>query len=192
MQVISPIGALIFVAGIVFLLFSFKKKAGPQKADKAPSQRNEYEGLKRLAYSTTYEQLHLPDAAGKEVLYGVLMDWDYDGKAIITIVTYRTGDASLYFSTGGGIIGGVTHAEIVRASKALITQAESLLPDAGSADTALRAEPGMLKFYFMTTKGKYTIRDKVDNVYNGSSTLSSLFAKVNELINAMRKVTPAR
>ena len=102
------------------------------------------------------------------------------------------GDASLYFSTGGGIIGGVTHAEIVRASKALITQAESLLPDAGSADTALRAEPGMLKFYFMTTKGKYTIRDKVDNVYNGSSTLSSLFAKVNELINAMRKVTPAR
>jgi hypothetical protein len=41
----------------------------------APSQTNPYEGLKRLAYSTTYKQLHLPETGGKEVLYGVLMDW---------------------------------------------------------------------------------------------------------------------
>src|ERR1700683_482132 len=114
------LGALMVSGGIAFLFFSFKKKGNPQKADNAPSQPNPYEDLKRLAYSTTYEQLHLPEAGGKEILYGVLMDWDYEGKAIITLVSFRTGDASLYFSTGAVIIGGGQHAEVAETSKAFI------------------------------------------------------------------------
>ena len=94
--------------------------------------------------------------------------------------------------TGTVIIGGGQHPEVAETSKAFVKQAESLLPEASSADTALRAEPGMLKFYLLTTKGKYTIRDKIDNVYNRTSTLSGLFAKANELIGAVRKVTPER
>jgi hypothetical protein len=186
------LAALIVSGGIAFLFFSFKKKGNPQEAENAPSQPNPYEGLKRLAYSTTYEQLHLPEAGGKEVLYGVLMDWDYEGKAIITLVSFRTGDASLYFSTGAVIIGGGQHGEVAETSKVFINQAESLLSEANSADTALRAEPGMLKFYLLTTKGKYTIKDKIDNVYNRTSKLSGLFTKANELISAVRKVTPER
>jgi hypothetical protein len=161
----------------------------PQEGDKA-SQPNPYEGLKRLAYSMKFEQLHLPEAHEQEVLYGVLMDWDYEGKAIITLVSFRTGEASLYFSTGAIIIGGGEHAEVAEASKAFIHQAESLLPEASAADTALRAETGMLKFYLLTTKGKYTIRDKMDNVYNRTSKLSGLFAKANELISSIRKFAP--
>lgn len=154
------------------------------------TQPNPYEGLKRLAYSTTYEQLHLPESHGKEILYGVLMDWDYEGKALITLVSFRTGDASLYFSTGTGIIGGGQHPEVAEASKAFIDQAESLRPEASSTDTTLKAEPGMLKFYLLTTKSKYTIKDKIDNVYNRTSKLSNLFAKANELISSIRRVTP--
>jgi hypothetical protein len=137
-----------------------------------------------------YAQLHLPETHGKEVLYGVLMDWDYEGKAIITLVSFRTGDASLYFSTGTAIIGDGQHPEVAEVSKALIRQAEPLLPDASSADTALRSDPGMIKFYLLTTRGKYTIRDKVENVYNQTSKLSGLFTKANDLISAIRKSTP--
>src|ERR1700722_7738994 len=142
-----------------------------------PAQPNPYEGLKRLAYSMKYEQLYLPAAGGKEILYGVLMDWDYEGKALITLVSFRTGDASLYFSTGTGFIGGGQHPEVAEASKAFIDQAESLRPEASSTDTTLKAEPGMLKFYLLTTKSKYTIKDKIGNVYNRTSKLSNLFAK---------------
>lgn len=114
------------------------------------------------------------------------------GSAIITLVSFRTGDASLYFSTGAVIIGGGQHAKVAETSKAFVNQAESLLREASSTDTALMTEPGMLKFYLLTTKRKYTIRDKIDNVYNQTSKLSGLFANANELISAIRKVTPDR
>ena len=49
----------------------------------------------------------------------------------------------------------------------------------------------MLKFYLLTNKGKYVIKDKIDDVYNRTSILTGLFGKANELIAAIRKVTPA-
>jgi hypothetical protein len=172
-------------------LMVFGSNGNPPVVNSPASQPKPYEGLKRMAYAVKYEQLHLPDAHGKRILYGVLMDWDYEGKATVTLVSFATGDASLYLSTGTIIIGGGHHAEVAEASKGFIQAAGALLPQANSADTALRIEPGMLKFYLLTNKGKYVIKDKIDNVYNRTSMLTGLFGKANELIGAIQRVTPA-
>lgn len=172
-------------------LMVFGGNSNPPVVHPMASQPNPYEGLKRMAYAVKYEQLHLPDAHGKEILYGVLMDWDYEGKATVTLVSFATGDASLYISTGTIVIGGGHLAEVAETSKAFIQAAETVLPQANSADTALRIEPGMLKFYLLTNKGKYSIKDKIDDVYNRTSMLTGLFGKANELIGAIRRITPA-
>ena len=151
-------------------------------------QQNTYEDLKRLAYSVQYQQLHLPDNGDKEVLYGVLMDWDYEGKAIITLVSFKTGDVSLYFSTGSGVIGAGQHPEVQNASKAFIDKAKALLPQATNKDTALTTETGHLKFYLMTNKGRYVVKDKMENVNNFTSPLSPMFEEANKLIAYMRMV----
>ena len=191
--------AVVIVIGL-FIAFSYKKKSKPKSSDNTVIQKsqdttrpretkldeNPYEGLKRLAYSADYNQLNLPDANGKEVLYGVLMDWDYEGKAIITLVSFKTGDLSLYFSTGAMMLGAGEHSDANRASKEFVQKAETLLPRASSADTALTSEQGMLKFYLLTTKGKYTIKDKMENIYNNTSPLSSMFEEGDKLITLIR------
>jgi hypothetical protein len=185
----------------LFVVFSSKKKNATKSIDSVSAQKpqydtigpretkldeNPYDGLKRLAYSTQYNQLNLPDAGDKEVLYGTLMDWDYEGKAIITLVSFKTGDVSVYFSTGAAMLGAGQHADVNEASKAFIQKAETLLPQADNKDTALTIEKGMLKFYLLTTKGKYTIKDKMENVSNHSSPLNGMFEEANKLITYIR------
>jgi hypothetical protein len=184
----------------LYFIYSFKKNNNPKTSYKGsilgspdtskPLQKkldeNPYDGLKRLAYSTQYSQLNLPAANGKEVLYGVIMDWDYQGKATITLVAFRTGDVSLYFSTGAAILGAGQHADVNTAGKAFIDKAETLLANADPMDTALRTEKGVLKFYLLTNERKYAIKDKVDNVYNHTSPLSAMFEEANKLIGDIR------
>jgi len=150
--------------------------------------KNPYEDLKRLAYSTQYNQLNLPNANGREVLYGTLIDWDYEGKAIVTIVAFKTGDVSLYFSTGFVIIGAGQHENIKQAGQKFIKKAEMLLPSASNIDTALTAEKGTVKLYLLTNKGKYTIKDKMENIYNHTSKLSEMFEEANNIITLIRMI----
>src|SRR5688500_6800465 len=71
-------------------------------------QENPYEGLRNMALGTTQKDLQLSLADGKTVVYAVVMDWNM-GEGVATTVAYQTGDASMYLSSGGGIIGGGQH-----------------------------------------------------------------------------------
>ena len=154
---------------------------GERKLDK-----NLYDELKRIAYSVQYKQLQLADPGDKEILYGVLMDWDFEGQAIITLVSFKSGEASLYFSSGAVIIGGGQYAEVREASKRFVEKSESLLPGASRADTALTTEKGILKFYLLTNKGKYAVQDKMTNVNTNNSRLNDMFNEGNKLISYIR------
>ncbi len=199
MKITPFILAAFFLTGSLFA-FSCKNKSQAKSNETSSAQsstdtttphktkldRNIYEDLKKLAYSVRYDQLNLPDAGNKEVLYGTLMDWDYEDKAIITLVSFKTGDVSLYFSTGTMMIGAGQHSNVKEASQKFIQKAESLLPKANNSDTALTSETGVLKFYLLTNKGKYTIKDKMENIYNHTSPFTNMFDEANQLITLIR------
>ncbi len=69
-----------------------------------------------MAFTTTPEQLGLSMPTDKTSVYGVAMDWEM-GSATATTTAYQTGDASLYLSSGGGVIGGGQHQKINSAAK---------------------------------------------------------------------------
>ena len=191
--------ALLVVCGLFYALSTQKKNAAKNESNistasnvKSPEtapEDNPYEALKARAYSVQYGELGLPDPGVKEVLYGVLMDWDYSEEAIVTVVSFMTGDASLYISTGAIIIGGGQHENVNAKSKAFVENASALLPMANKIDTALTSEKGFLKFYLLTNKGKYTIKDKMENIRNHTSPLSSMFTEADELITQIRLTT---
>lgn len=150
-----------------------------------PTQ-NEYEGLVSLAHSITYDQLHLPDAGDKEVLYGVIMDWYYQSDVTITLVSFITGDTSIYFSTGAMIIGGGQHKNVKSKALEYIENAKSVLSRA-QPDSNINNEKGFVTFYLHTNKNKYVIKDKTENVLTGNSILTPYFNKANELIAEIRQ-----
>jgi len=65
---------------------------------------NPYLDLRTQAINVTPDQLQLQLDNDKDI-YGIVMDWNM-GDAIVTVVSFKTGDASVYLSTGQAFIGG--------------------------------------------------------------------------------------
>ncbi|MEW5675793.1 hypothetical protein ABGT15_05730 [Flavobacterium enshiense] len=79
-----------------------------------------------MAFSVSPEQLGLSLQNDKTEVYGIIMDWEMGG-ATATTISYITGDASLYLSSGGGVIGGGQHQNVSSAAKEFVKLGETYL-----------------------------------------------------------------
>src|SRR5579862_9750166 len=107
MSILIPTAVL---AWIIIYIIRRRKKPSLQKAD------NPYAGLRDMALQTTPGQLGIDPGADPSGVYGVVLDWPLK-EGIISLVCFSSGDASMYTSTGGGMIGGGNHGAIKSAAK---------------------------------------------------------------------------
>src|SRR5688572_27690534 len=93
------------------------------------TETNTFNDLRTMAFTVTAEQLQLSLPPDKTIVYGIIMDWGIDS-ATATIVSYLTGDASMYLSSGGAIIGGGQHQNVNSAAKQFVALSQSYLDKA--------------------------------------------------------------
>src|SRR5262249_207639 len=72
-----------------------------------------------------------------------------------TIVAYSNGEASIYFSSGGAFIGGVSHQNIQIATKQVIAAAAACQPSSQLTSSYPLPFCGQLNFYFLTDSGVF-------------------------------------
>lgn len=150
---------------------------------------NPYEGLRKMAFNRTVQELGLPEDNSE--IFGVIMDMEI-GRGIATLVAYRTGDASIYLSSGGGVIGGGPNPNVNRAAKLFVDQAKNYFDKSHRMFAIPLPEKNSLRFYFLTTKGKYCIQEKFDNIERQSSIYFEYFNEANNLISELRKTVENR
>jgi hypothetical protein len=117
------------------------------------------------------------------------MDWDL-GEGTATLTSFLSGDASVYLSSGGGIIGGGGHENVKQASIAFISKAEKYLDKATRTDETPLPDSNGIKFYFLTNKGKFVGQEQMINFENSSSEWLALFEEGNKLMTEIRNSTP--
>jgi hypothetical protein len=149
------------------------------------TKTNTFEGLRNVALNVTPEQLGLRLSADKTVVFGVLMDWDMEGTTVTT-VSYQTGDASMYLSSGGGVIGGGSHKNVNRAAKTFVNTAQSYLDKAVETETTEVPEKDFIYFYLLTNKGIFKGQDEMKNFENNTSKWTALFEAGNQVITELR------
>ncbi len=191
---------IILAGGLAFYLTSCKGKSNADNNTTAnvdtskvkihKTQENAFEGLRNMAFSATPDQLALSLPTDKTVVYGVIMDWEMGG-ATATTVSYQTGDASLYFSSGACIIGGGQHEEIRELSKEFISLCINLTEEGRPYKDSLTTLQNTVSLYLLTTSGKFLIRDNIEDVKNGNSKLSELYLMTNDIITEFRKADEA-
>lgn len=147
---------------------------------------NQYLKLREQALSVTPEQLGLSLNQDEIIAYGVIMDWEMGG-AIATTVTFSTGDASMYLSSGGGIIGGGQHQAVSSAAKQLVKKADSYTQGPVAIKMPLPAENNV-SFYILTNKGIFASNETISNFEKGRSPLLPLFEEVNNVIGELRMI----
>lgn len=160
----------------------------PSQNDKTETTENSFEGLRNMAFSATPEQLGLSLPTDKTVVYGLIMDWEMGG-ATASTVAYQTGDASLYLSSGGGVIGGGQHQNVNSAAKQFVTLAQTFLDKTTKTETTPLPSTDEVKFYLLTNKGVYEGQEQMKNFENNSSTWLKLFEEGNIVLTELRKTS---
>ena len=147
--------------------------------------KNPYEGLRHMAFSVTPEQLSLKLSADKIEVYGVVMDWGMED-VIVTTVSYKTGDASMYLSSGGAVIGGGQHQNVNSAAKQFVDLAQTYLDKTTKTEKEPVPIKGEVSFSLLTNKGIYVGKESFQNLEKNSSTWKRLFDEGNKVIAELR------
>lgn len=180
------LGILIFGAFAYYWTSNYKKAEKPQK--KVDPKNNPYDDLRNMALGAKAEQLQLKLSDDKTEIYGVVMDWDV-GEGTATLVSFMTGDASLYLSSGGGFIGGVGHDNVNIATINFIKKSENYIDRASLTETTPLPDKNGLTFYFLTNKGKFKATERMQNIENEKSQWLDLFYEANKLITELRIIS---
>ena len=181
---------IILVGGLVFFLISRNNKPSsdtPSVKVHTPNE-NPFFGLRNMAFTATPEQLGLLLPTNETVVYGVVMDWEIGG-AVATVVSYQTGDASLYLSSGGGVIGGGQHQNVNNVARQFVNLAQTFLDKAVKTETTDLPTTDEIRFYLLTNKGIFVGKEQMKNFENKSSEWLKLFDAGNNVLTELRLIT---
>jgi hypothetical protein len=148
--------------------------------------------LRSRALSTKPSDIGLSEQAFANKPWGILMETGLKRGAAYSLVVFADGSTSLYFSTGGGIIGAGTHSEVKAAAAKMLDVAARLQELASpSASTPLPAE-GKVTFYFLTAKGKLAFSSTEESLVHKMEPMSELFYAGQDVISAVRLIEEAK
>jgi hypothetical protein len=147
---------------------------------------NPYLGLRASALETPRGELdlHVEDPT---LPWGVLTEIGFD-KGTATIVAFADGNASLYWSSGGGSIGGFRVPSVRDAAKACVEVAGELVGEMHSASAFPLPVDGEVIFYARTDAGVIAASAPEDDLAGGQHALSPLFYAAQAVITAYREI----
>ena len=144
-----------------------------------------YLGLRSMAFEASAEEMGL----ATEPAYGLIVDW-HVGSGVATVVSYATGDASLYLESGGGIIGGHAHEAVREAAVSAVRDGSAVVglqPLTGQP--ALPTHEGQVTFTVLRPDGAWTLRVTEDDLMNPDHPAFQVWMSTQAVISALRQVS---
>lgn len=173
------------VAGFAALLPLCMTNVSSTASVADPDSGSVYAGLRKMALQTTPSSLRLKLDDRQTTPFGIVMDFG-SSKGTATLVAFSTGDASLYFSSGGGIIGGIGRENVKSAAKALVEAASSVLAKMSPATSFPESAEGMTNIFVLTNHGVVDTEAGSDDLASGKSDFSALFNAGQDVITQLR------
>ncbi len=169
---------------------NFGRFMGREFAPQDRAAEEIYLKLRNTGLNMTPEELHLT-IEREDIPFGVLMEQDQAGRTA-TLMSFETGDASLYFSTGRGMIGGgVGHESIATAAKTFVQTASSVLDLMRPTTSFPRPSGDAVFFYVLTSAVVYFARAKRYDLDNPKHPLRALFEAGHGVMTEYRKLSPS-
>lgn len=156
-SIIVTVFAVVLLAVIVIRAQS-SKTAHTSGAEKGSADPKEvYLGLRHLALTGSRSKLDLAPTSNPNEPWGVVMDWGLE-KGTATIVAMSDGSASVYFSAGGGYLGGKGQEPIRLAAERAVNSAKLVqLPRSPVTAFPSPGQHGVF-FYLLTDAGVFMFR----------------------------------
>jgi hypothetical protein len=161
--------------------------AGTAHAQRPSAADPMYTEMRNSALSYSARDLGVTPRPGETQVYGVVMDIDINGSTA-TVISYVSGDASLYLSNGGGTIGGIGRPPVAAAARALVAAVTPAhLGSATRVTSYPRPNRGETRFYLLTTQGVHMATRPTAALEAGTDAFAALFAGGHAVISGFRE-----
>lgn len=131
----------------------------------------------------------IPDCSGTtrdDDIFAVLMDWPV-GEQTVTVLASSGGDASLYTTSGFGIIGGIGHEKVRKAAAEFVGCAQHFLNITQRTTTFPYPDSKSLFFYMVTPTGAFTVSFPFSEIEQADSPAGVLFTYGQNVVTALRQ-----
>ncbi|MGH7522027.1 MAG: hypothetical protein ACREMI_12205 [Gemmatimonadales bacterium] len=145
-------------------------------------------GLRAEALSRTASDIGVTANPEHPNVFGILMETGYP-EAVATLAVFAEGSTSMYFSSGGGIIGAGEHESVRETHAPFFAEAEAQLGAFTPATSTPLPSPGRVRFYVRTFKGTLTAEAGEEDLGEMRHSLSELFHAGHAVIAAVREVS---
>jgi hypothetical protein len=146
-----------------------------------------YRQLRNGVFDLRPDQLGLPANQPHAALVEMGME-----EGVATLMAVGDGTASLYFSTGGGVIGSGEHADVASRAKSFLRDASAAAGRMSPAPDRALPRQGCVRFYVLSAGSVRTAEASEADLVEGRHELSPLFASSNELLTAIRERSEAQ
>jgi len=158
-------------------------KTEPAKTQSDP--REVYIGLRNSMLRGSRSKFSLTAASSPTEPWGVAMDWGVE-KGTVTVVALSDGSASVYFSTGGGLIGGGGQEPIRKAAKKAVEVARAVQVSTRAATAFPLPQRGGVTFYLLTDNDAFTANTTEAELSAGSHPFRELGDAMQGVITQYR------
>ena len=112
------------------------------------------------------------------------------GETVVFLAAVAEGSVSMYFSTGGGIIGGGQHAAVRAAGQTFLEIVETSLPQFEPRESFEPVRQEGASFIVQTYQGKLGADAPEADLRGGSHGLSGCYGAAQEVITQLRLASP--
>jgi hypothetical protein len=146
-----------------------------------------YLGLRNQVFQISRDKIGLPPTSAPTAPWGVVMDWGLR-ENIVTVVALSDGSASVYFSNGGGFVGGQSHETVQKAAKRAVEIAAEVQPLMRATAVYPLPKRGEIIFYVLTDVGLFSATAPEQDLRTHRNQFSKLGDAAQEMITAYRLI----
>lgn len=153
--------------------------------EETPEPAQVYLQLRQRVFSLTPEEVNIPPTHDPRQVWAVVMETGFEvGSA--TLVCLADGTTSLYYSTGGGMLGSSDYAPIAEAARLLVARAQELLTHMDPTTGQPLPQVGQVSFHLLTFEGIFSASARRDELLAGGHALSPLFDRAQDSLTQLR------
>jgi hypothetical protein len=147
-----------------------------------------YSNLRHQALTVRRADVGIPAPPPESPAWCVVMETGYPG-ANATLVAFGDGTTSLYFSNGGGVIGGHAHENVRRAGAAFVEAANRARQGMKPCESFPAPSECRVLFYTRTDSEALTCEAGETELGDGRHPLSPLFYAGQEVLTQLRLIS---
>jgi hypothetical protein len=194
---VYPWEVILVIALVAVVLYVRRQQAmksgalAPKRKGGKETPEDAYMRLRYQAFTTIAARLGLPGELKANDPYGVIMEMGIP-KSVVTLAAFADGDARLYYKTGGGMVGGISHQNVRQAAQEFVALSRKVLGRMTKVTEYPLPEPDRVRFYVLTPRGVFTTETDRQRLGETASDLSNLFRSGQEVVTQMRQVQETR